>query len=182
MNQPRLNNDQHSTAAKPCAPAPSLAEQQADFLNAMAQLPTAVSLVTTGQGDQRMGLTVSALSSLSTEPPSLLVCVNKSASAHQALLKNGVFTVNVLSADQQALASVFAQKGIDRFATANWQEGHTGSPVLPEAVMAFECTLENAVDGFSHSILIGVVKHIHQPTEPGAPLIWHQRSFAKLSQ
>jgi flavin reductase len=182
VNQAIKINDA-ATAERDAALALEQAQQQRAFLDAMANLPTSVSLVTTGNGAQRAGLTVSAFSSLSTEPPSVVVCVNKNAGAHQALLDNGAFTVNVLGAEQQDFASLFAQKGVDRFASDAWRTGETGTPVLGGALMALECRLHQVVDGFSHNMLIGVVQRIHhQPEDAGKPLIWHQRRFASVGE
>lgn len=148
------------------------------FLQAMSILPGAVSLVTTGQGEKRMGLTVSALCSLSAEPPSLIVCVNKNASAHDELIAQGAFGVNVLKPNQTEFATLFTQRGVDRFASSDWVERVTGAPLLSSALIAFDCKLERAVDGFSHTILIGTIADIVMtPEDPSECLVWHQRRY-----
>lgn len=153
-----------------------------EYLECMSNLPTSVSLVTTGQGDQRMGLTVSAFCSLSTEPPSLVVCVNKNAGAHQALLDNGVFAVNVLSNTQKDYARLFSTKSGDRFASEEWLQSEAGVPLLGSALMAFDCRVEKVVDGFSHSILIGVVQRILAPRNGHEQaLVWQNRRFGQIT-
>ena len=148
------------------------------FLQAMSILPGPVSLVTTGQGDKRMGLTVSALCSLSADPPSLIVCINKNASAHEELLSQGVFGVNVLKPDQTEFATLFTQRGVDRFASSEWVQRETGAPLLRSALIAFDCRLERAIDGYSHTILIGSIADIVlTPEEPAECLVWHQRRY-----
>lgn len=149
-----------------------------DFIEAMSALPGPVSLVTTGKGRERRGLTVSAICSLSADPPSLIACVNKNASAHEALLQAGCFGVNVLLPGQQALAHLFTKKGIDRFKSHDWTELSTGAPILSQSLIAFDCRLAQVYDGFSHSILVGVVKGIAAADgiDPEG-LLWHRRRF-----
>lgn len=157
--------------------------EKALFLQAMSIIPGPVSLVTTGKGDTRMGLTVSSLCSLSADPPSLIVCVNKNAGAHEELLKRGVFGVNVLKPDQSDLATLFSQKGVDRFASKEWRQGLSGAPLLNSALIAFDCRLERAVDGFSHTILIGAVTEIVMSSEnPSECLVWHQRRYRTCAE
>lgn len=153
------------------------------FLHAMSILPGPVSLVTTGEGENRMGLTVSALCSLSAEPPSLIVCVNKNASAHDELLSRGTFGVNVLKPDQADFATLFTQRGVDRFASSEWIQRVTGAPLLGSALIAFDCRLERSIDGFSHTILIGSIADIVvTPEAPSECLVWHQRRYRTCAE
>lgn len=168
---PELLSDDHTTV------------DRSIFLEAMSQLPGPVSLVTTGDGAKRMGLTVSALCSLSADPPSLLVCVNKDAGAHKELLARRVFGVNVLRPMQKEIATLFTQKGIDRFANGEWVRRSTGAPLLSTALIAFDCMVEKAIDGFSHTIFIGTVCDIILPRENAAEcLVWHQRRYRTSSE
>lgn len=172
------NNGVNAVLAEDALALQTVEAQRAAFLDAMAKLPTSVSLVTTGRDEQRVGLTVSAFSSLSTDPLSLLVCVNKTAGAHQALIDNGVFGVSVLHESQRDFAKLFSQKGVDRFASDEWVQSEDGAPLLSTATVAFDCRLEKAVDGFTHTILIGTVERIISHASDSADcLIWHQRRF-----
>jgi flavin reductase len=166
-----------STATNGCAPA----VERSCFLEAMAHLPGAVALITTGKELDRVGLTVSALCSLSADPPSIIACINKNAGAHDEILQRGYFAANILRPDQAALATRFTQKGIDRFADDNWATLATGAPILKSGLMAFDCEIEKPVDGFSHTILIGLVKAIHDPSQEGECLIWHRRRYRSSS-
>lgn len=149
-----------------------------DFLEAMSALPGPVSLITTGHGDRRMGLTASSLCSLSADRPSIIVCVNKSASAHDFLLENGCFGVNILHPSQLDAAELFTSKGVDRFASHQWIELTTGAPILADALVALDCRLNRAIDGFSHTILIGVVEQlISREADEADCLVWHRRRF-----
>jgi flavin reductase len=153
------------------------------FLDAMSHLPGPVALITTGSGDKRMGLTVSAICSLSADPPSLLTCINKNASAHDELIARGVFGVNVLRPTQIDMATLFTKRGVDRFASTDWTHRTTGAPLLSSALVTFDCRMKEAVDGFSHTILIGTVESIEIATDDDLNcLMWHQRRYRTVSE
>lgn len=152
----------------------------ADFRSAMRNVPGAVSIVTTGQRPGRHGLTLTAGCSLSTEPSRVLVCVNKSAGAHDTIQQGGVFCWNILAADHAALARTFSgqdgSKGDVRFADGLWRELATGAPVLIEAICAFDCRVCESYDAGSHTIFIGevVAQAISVDREP---LVYVQGEF-----
>jgi flavin reductase len=134
------------------------------FRLGMRRLPAAVTVVTCRHDGTYHGLTATAVTSLSAEPPSLLTCVNREASAHRAILESRAFCINVLAHDKIALARLFASRRpedrVARFASDKWLELATGSPVLSDAIVAFDCTLDQAIVYASHSILIGQVQDI----------------------
>jgi flavin reductase (DIM6/NTAB) family NADH-FMN oxidoreductase RutF len=134
------------------------------FRLGMRRLPAAVTLVTCKHDGHYFGLTATAVTSLSAEPPSLLTCVNREASAHRAMLESKAFAINVLPHDKAALARLFASRRPEdrdrRFATDTWIELATGAPVLNDAIVGFDCTLDQAIVYASHSILIGQVQDI----------------------
>jgi flavin reductase len=134
------------------------------FRLGMRRLPAAVTLVTCRHDEKFHGLTATAVTSLSAEPPSLLTCVNREASAHRAILESRSFCVNVLPHDKMALARLFASRRpedrTNRFSTEKWSALTTGAPALDEAIVAFDCTLDQAIVYASHSILIGQVQDI----------------------
>lgn len=154
------------------------------FIQAMAALAGGVTIVTTGEGDRCGGLTATAMCSLSADPPSLIVCVNKGASAHDLLVAEGRFAVNVLGSDHRDLALQFAKSSVtsrDKFAGGAWGTLATGVPVLETAEAAFDCELDRVVDGYSHSILIGLVKRtLVRGESDGSGLVWHGRRFRGL--
>jgi Conserved protein/domain typically associated with flavoprotein oxygenases, DIM6/NTAB family len=156
--------------------------EKSKFLEAMSHLPGAVSIVTAGDKNNRVGLTVSALCSLSADTPSLIACVNKSASSHDKIIRHGAFAVNILHPSQSALATQFTKKDIDRFANYEWVQQVTGAPVLSTAVLSFDCWLEEAIDGYSHSILIGKVAEVNiSNSEDAGCLVWHRRKYRTCS-
>lgn len=153
---------------------------RAIFLEAMSVLPGPVAIITTGLAGQRGGLTASSVCSLSTDPPSVIACVNKSASAHDLILKAGCFGVNILRPDQQGAANLFTRKNVDRFANHDWIEMSTGAPLLADALVALDCRLDRVFDGFSHSILVGVVEQLSYSPKPDEDcLVWHRRRYRR---
>jgi flavin reductase (DIM6/NTAB) family NADH-FMN oxidoreductase RutF len=134
------------------------------FRLGMRRLPAAVTLVTCRYDSKYFGLTATAVTSLSAEPPSLLTCVNREASAHRAILEAKSFGINVLPHDKMELARLFASRRTEdrdkRFGTEKWIELTTGAPILNDAIVGFDCTLDQAIVYASHSILIGQVQDI----------------------
>jgi flavin reductase (DIM6/NTAB) family NADH-FMN oxidoreductase RutF len=134
----------------------------ADFRRAMRHLVGGVSVITVGQGKDISGMTVSSVSSLSTDPPSLIVAINRSASSWPLLLRDRVFGVNILTADQLDIAERFAgkdgAKGRDRFKGGVWTTAKTGVPLLVDALVAADCEVEEIIERHSHGIVIGRVR------------------------
>uniref|UniRef100_UPI0035CC0BEA flavin reductase family protein n=1 Tax=uncultured Sphingomonas sp. TaxID=158754 RepID=UPI0035CC0BEA len=109
----------------------------------------------------RTGLAATAWTSLCADPPMLLACINRNASAHALVHRAGAFSVNLLASDHNETVAIFsAQRGLDgaaRFLDDAWTEGPQRQPMLCEAIAAFECTLEDTHDHGTHTILIGRV-------------------------
>ena len=130
-----------------------------DFRRAMRQLAGGVSIITVGQAGDITGMTVTSVTSLSVEPPSLIVSINRSASSWPLLKRNSFFGVSVLNADQIEIAERFAGKGgvtgADRFAGAEWITRVSGVPLLADALAAIDCEVEHIIECHSHAIVIG---------------------------
>ncbi len=147
-----------STAPIP-APAALLAAtvppERADYRNAMARLGAAVNIITTDGPGGRAGFTASAVCSVTDDPPTLLVCLNRSASVYPVFQANGVLCVNVLGAGQQPLSNLFGGKTPmdERFAAAQWHASASGVPVLAEAAATFECRVVNRTAVGTHDVL-----------------------------
>lgn len=126
-----------------------------DYRDTMARLAAAVSVVTTDGPGGRAGFTATAICSVTDEPPTLLVCLNRNASAHPAVLSNGMLCINTLASHQQALSNLFGGKTpmAERFAAASWTTGATGAPVLDDAVASFECRISQISNIGTHDIL-----------------------------
>ena len=152
------------------------------FKQAMRQLAGGVALISTVYEGVRHGLTVTAVSSLTMDPPALLISVNRHASAFDALVKSGKFCVNLLSHEQADLAGAFARKpdGDARFLNGTWHEGALGLPVLENAVASIACRLHDQVAYGTHAILIGAVAHLEIGSEPVSPLIYLSGEFGRF--
>jgi flavin reductase len=151
-----------------------------DFRSAMARLGAAVNIVTTDGPAGLHGLTVSAICSVTDEPPTLLVCVNRAARANSALKKNKVLCVNVLAAHHAALAQSFASRGLaitERFGDPSaWSRLRTGSPVLEDAVAVIDCRIASVHEVGTHSVFFCEVEAVHASgRDPG--LIYFDRAY-----
>ena len=150
-----------------------------DFVQAMAHAAFGVSIVTTDGPAGRFGLTVSAVSSVSAEPPLLLACINRKNPIVQALTQNGVFAVNLLSEDQWALARIFAGRpktgAAYDFAAGQWREAQGRSPRLVNSAAEFDCNLESWHDAGTHRIFIG--RALAASYSGLKPLVYSHRKF-----
>lgn len=121
----------------------------------------AVTVIACGAAGVRAGLTATAVASLSDSPPTLLACVNRSAGAHDEIVRASAFSVNLLTEDQQAVAERFAGKtgvsGEARFEGLGWRTLRTGSPILTDALASLDCELAEQHTFQTHSIFIGRV-------------------------
>src|SRR3954451_24561730 len=131
------------------------------FRGAMRQLTGGVSVITAGRGRDMSGMTVTWVSSLSIDPPTLIVSINRGASSWPLVQRYGFFGVNILTSDQIDIAERFAGKdglkGAERFAGAEWTPRASGVPLLVGALAAIECGVEEIIERHSHAILIGRV-------------------------
>lgn len=161
---------QHITAfldrAADVAASAQTAFDPIEFRRALGSFLTGVTIVTTVDeaGDPR-GFTANSFTSVSLEPPLVLVCIAKKALGHQAFSTSRGFAINILSEDQKAASGIFASKAADKFASVVWQPGQTGNPVIDGSVAVFDCGMEQLVDAGDHSILIG---RVHDFTHNGA--------------
>jgi len=151
-----------------------------EFVSAMSRAASGVNVVATDGPSGRIGLTVSSMVSVSAEPPTLLVCVNRSSPAHDVIVENGLFTINVLTERQRPLADAFAGRGDDAYCFDRdaWGETTRGLPRLGSAAAFFECRLADCVRAGSHSIFIGSVLDARGGTE--VPLLYGGRDYGRL--
>lgn len=133
------------------------------FRNAMSRLGAAVSIVTTNGPAGRAGFTASAVCSVTDSPPTLLVCINRNASAHPNVIANKVLCVNALARDHETLSGLFGGKTPqhERFAAATWLEMATGAPVLEDSAVSFDCRISEIVSVSTHDILICEIEEIY---------------------
>lgn len=150
------------------------------FRNALSHFASGVTVVTARTEDgQKKGITVSAFTSLSLEPPLVLICIDKKASIHQHLAKDGWFAVNMLSCEQEHLSRRFASRDeMDRFTGLDCTEGRSGCPLIAGALTSIECRIIDAYPGGDHTIFVGEVDSVD--SSGGSPLLYFRGSYAKL--
>jgi flavin reductase (DIM6/NTAB) family NADH-FMN oxidoreductase RutF/catechol 2,3-dioxygenase-like lactoylglutathione lyase family enzyme len=143
------------------------------FVSAMRRLATTISIVTTHDEGVRHGMAATAVSSLSADPPSLLVCVKQTASCHGPISRSRHFCVNLLSEQHEQLFADFVEReGSKRFDVGEWQDLWNGLPCLRGATASFLCTLDHQVDYATHTICIGRVEQI-VTSATGRSLLYH---------
>ena len=154
----------------------------ADLRHVMGHFATGVTVVTSVAPDGRpVGTTANAVSSLSLDPPLLLVCFDLSSQTLAAIGTHGAFAVNILAAPQRELSANFARRG----SAADWNDvphvpGLTGSPRLYGVLAALECVVEHRLPGGDHEIVVGRVRAAHTSGGEGAPLLFWRGQYASL--
>jgi flavin reductase (DIM6/NTAB) family NADH-FMN oxidoreductase RutF len=151
------------------------------FVAAMRRAAAAVSVVATSGPAGRFAVTVSAIASVSADPPIVLACINRRSPVCAAIRANGVFTVNLLTAEQAHVADTFAGRRHGfapfDFACAEWREiGEPAAPCLTAALCSFHCHLHDAHDAGTHSILLGRVSETI--SRDAMPLLYADRKYA----
>ena len=142
----------------------------------MRHFPTGVTIVTSFRGGEPRGVTVSAFSSVSLAPPSVLICINREARSYLYIAESKVFCVNFLAADQSELAQRFSGLVHERqFENLPHATGITGAPILNDALAYVECAVEQEHHAGSHSIFIGRV--LACASRPGTPLGYYNGGF-----
>jgi flavin reductase (DIM6/NTAB) family NADH-FMN oxidoreductase RutF len=163
--------------------SPALSEPPIDaFKGAMRRFASGVGIITAGHGDNRRGLTATAISSVTMDPPTILVCVNKNGEAHQAIEQDGAFCVNILASEGEGVAMDFAgqtgRTGADKFTPFSWSILATGAPALDGALANIDCAITERVETASHTVFFGRVLDVR--LSDGAPLVHFDRKFIKL--
>jgi 3-hydroxy-9,10-secoandrosta-1,3,5(10)-triene-9,17-dione monooxygenase reductase component len=154
----------------------------ADFRHAIGHFATGVTVVTSiGPDGEPVGTTANAVSSLSLDPPLVLVCFDRASTTLEAICGHGAFVVNVLAAPQQNLSANFARRGL----AAAWdgvrhRRGPTGSPRLDGVLAALECTVEHRIAGGDHEIIVGRVRDVETSGTDTAPLLFWRGAYASL--
>ena len=152
---------------------------KAEFCRTCAKFPTGVTIVTVldAEGSPH-GMTASSFTSVSLDPPLVLVCVDHGASVLAHLRRAQHIGINILSESQQDLSAHFARRGHDRFDGVEWVAGHGGVPLIPDALASFECTIQRMVDAGDHTILIAKVESVEH--SDGHPLVYFGSGYYKL--
>ena len=154
-----------------------------DFRNAMSLLTSAISVVTTAGLSGRYGFTASAVCSVTDTPPTLLVCMNQASSSHVHFVENKILTVNVLGAHHEHVSKVFSSKlsPEERFKHGIWTELETGAPVLNDALVSFDCEIEQIQQVGTHTIFICPIVAIQQ-SQHDQSLVYFNRAYHQVGQ
>ncbi|HEX7668052.1 MAG TPA: flavin reductase family protein [Polyangiaceae bacterium] len=151
-----------------------------NFKAAMASFASGVTVITTvDAAGVPFGLTATAFSSVSKDPPLCLVCVAHSAEAYPVIGQVGRFAVNILGREQEESSARFATHGIDKFAGVSWSKGkRTGCPLLTGALASIECLVTTTLPAGDHDVFLGAIQGIR--LEAGVPLVYFRSGYRDL--
>ena len=144
----------------------------------LGHFPSGVTIVTGMVDGEPAGFTCQSFSSLSLNPPLVLILPGRGSSSWPKIEATGRFCVNVLAQDQGELSTQFAKSGTDKFAGVSWRPSPSGSPVLAGATAWIDCTLHASHDGGDHLIVVGAVQDLAAEDEL-APLVFHRGAYAR---
>ena len=148
----------------------------AQFRRACARFATGITVSTALAPDGTPhGFTANSFTSVSIEPPLVLICVDHRANVHRHFEQATHFGVNILAEDQEALSVRFAERGLDRFEGIDWHSGASGVPLLGGALARFECATRQTIAAGDHTIILGEV--LHAEWQEGAPLLYFARGY-----
>jgi flavin reductase (DIM6/NTAB) family NADH-FMN oxidoreductase RutF len=150
-----------------------------EFRRACGRFATGVSIASVlDRGGAPHGLTVNSFSSVSLEPPLILISLGHKVSVIDQFRAAKSFAINILKADQQPLSDRFARKGHDRFDGLKWRRGVTGVPLLPDVLAAIECEVYKIIPLGDHDLFVGEVMHV--TIRDGNPLLYFASSYRHL--
>lgn len=147
----------------------------------MGQFCSGVTVVTGIGPTSPVGFTCQSFSSLSLDPPRIVLCVSRTSTSWPAV-RNGVsFCVNVLAQHQNALSERFARSGGDKFRDVLWSPSPDGAPRLADATAWIDCRLHTEYDGGDHLVVIGDVRRLEAPAEPRQPLLYYRGRYTRIA-
>ncbi|MFZ9478837.1 MAG: flavin reductase [Gammaproteobacteria bacterium] len=149
------------------------------YRDAISRFLSGVTVITTSHGGEMQGITATAVASVTLQPPTLLVCLNRQSATCRTLIDSGLFAVNILQATQQELAQRFATKQPDKFAGVATMTGHSGVPLLSGALANLECRVSAQNDVGTHRIFFGEVLSV--AVAEGVPLGYFRGKFSALA-
>ncbi len=150
-----------------------------EIRNVMGHFATGVTVITTSDiTGKPFGLTVNSFTSLSLNPPLVVVCVDKTVDCYSCFDESKVFAVNVLSEDQEELSRRFATKGIEKFAGIQWRMGEHGSPLLDRVIGTIECKVTLSYEGGDHTIFLGEI--LSATAKGDRPLLFFKGKYHRL--
>ena len=151
-----------------------------EFRRACGRFATGVSVASvTDENGTAHGLTVSSFTSVSLDPPLVLICLGHEVTMIEAFRRAAYFGINILREEDREVSARFSTKGLDRFDGLAWRKGQTGAPTIDCALAVLECEVYRRVTSGDHDILIGRV--VHARIEDGAPLIYYASRYRRLT-
>ncbi len=158
--------------------------QSETFRQVMGHFVTGVTVVTALDGDRPFGITVNALSSVSLDPPLVMVALDRRRFLTPIVRAAGRYAISILSEDQQALSDCFAgapvEPGRDAFCGAAWHGGSTGLPLLDGAIATLECTVVETFSAGDHDLFIGRVDTLASDPHHPMPLLYYRRRYLRI--
>lgn len=147
---------------------------------ALGAFATGVTIVTAMDSEtgEPVGFTANSFTSVSLDPPLLLVCLAHTAGSYRIFCGSDGFAVNVLAAEQEAIARIFATRGADKFEGVAWKPGQHGAPLIEGSLARFDCAMHNRLTAGDHDILMGEVLGFSR--HEGKALVYHGGAFAHL--
>ncbi len=156
------------------------------FRRVMGHFVTGVTVVSAFDGEQPFGITVNALSSVSLDPPLVMVALDRRRFLTPIVRAAGRYAVNILSEDQQALSDCFAgapvEPGRERFCGAAWHAGRTGLPLVDGAIATLECTVVETFSAGDHDLFLGRVDDLTNEGEHPMPLLYYRRRYLRIER
>lgn len=155
-----------------------------DFKRAMRALPAQVAVISSASPDTRIAMTATAVTSLSAEPPQILVCVHQMARPAGVIREAGGFAVNLISTTQLDVATQCALPGLEpeqRFDKGSWTTSPAvGQPLLDGALVNLECRLVSQAEHGTHYVFVGLIEGARFDT--GSPLLYHDASYRRIGE
>lgn len=163
-----------------------VAADPADFRRGMRYLAAGCSIIACDNGAYRAGFTATAVSSLTTDPPRMLVCVNRNVFAHSLITERQALSVNVLKREQEVLARRFAGmlEGItpdQRFQEGKWRIAASGAPVLDDALVSFDCRVVETLAASTHDVFLCEVVGVETSATEQDPLVYFDGRFTGIA-
>lgn len=164
------------------APAPTDAIDPASFRAVLGSFATGVVVVAALADDEPVGMSANSFASVSLDPPLVLFCAAHTSSTWPRLRAAGAFAVSVLGQDQESVCRGFARKGVDRFEGVGWSPSPAGHPVLDDALVWLDCTLEAVHQAGDHEIAVARVTALSpEPAADAEPLVFFRGRYTGLA-
>jgi flavin reductase (DIM6/NTAB) family NADH-FMN oxidoreductase RutF len=160
-----------------------------DFRRTLGRFATGIAVVTTHLEGVDYGITVNSLTSVSLDPPLVLICIGNNTDSYELLQRSKIYCVNLLTENQEYLSVRFAKRSseaVEPFSDLEWRRSETGCPILGGTLGYIDCKIVNTYEGGDHLIFIGEVQDLafYEPTDeegkPLSPLLYYQSGYRRL--